>query len=48
MKVVLFCGALGTRVREYLESIPKTMVSIGHQPILWHLTHLHPVSKAAR
>lgn len=37
MKVVLFCGGLGTRIREYPESIPKPMIPIGHQPILWHL-----------
>lgn len=37
MKVVLFCGGLGTRIREYSESIPKPMVPIGSQPILWHL-----------
>lgn len=37
MKVVLFCGGLGTRIREFSESIPKPMVPVGHQPILWHL-----------
>ena len=37
MKVVLFCGGLGTRLREYSESIPKPLVNIGHRPILWHL-----------
>jgi glucose-1-phosphate cytidylyltransferase len=37
MKVVLFCGGLGTRIREYSENIPKPMVPIGHQPILWHV-----------
>jgi glucose-1-phosphate cytidylyltransferase len=37
MKVVLFCGGLGTRIREYSESIPKPMIPIGHQPILWHV-----------
>jgi glucose-1-phosphate cytidylyltransferase len=37
MKVVLFCGGLGMRIREYSESIPKPMVPIGHQPILWHV-----------
>ncbi len=37
MKVVLFCGGLGTRIREYSESVPKPMVPIGHQPILWHV-----------
>jgi glucose-1-phosphate cytidylyltransferase len=37
VKVVLFCGGLGTRIREYSESIPKPMVPIGSQPILWHI-----------
>lgn len=37
MKVVLFCGGLGTRIREYSDSIPKPMVPIGQQPILWHV-----------
>jgi glucose-1-phosphate cytidylyltransferase len=37
MKVVLFCGGLGTRIREYSENIPKPMVPIGNQPILWHV-----------
>ena len=37
MKVVLFCGGLGTRIREYSEAIPKPMITIGHQPILWHV-----------
>lgn len=37
MKVVLFCGGLGTRIREYSENIPKPMIPVGHQPILWHV-----------
>ena len=37
MKVVLFCGGLGTRIREYSESVPKPMIPVGHQPILWHI-----------
>lgn len=37
MKVVLFCGGLGTRLREHIETDPKPMVNIGHRPILWHL-----------
>lgn len=37
MKVVLFCGGLGTRIREYAENIPKPMIPIGNQPILWHI-----------
>lgn len=41
MKVVLFCGGLGTRIREYSESIPKPMVPIGPQPILWHIMNYY-------
>ena len=41
MKVVLFCGGLGTRIREYSESIPKPMIPVGHQPILWHVMHYY-------
>src|SRR6516164_1419519 len=37
MKVVLFCGGLGMRMREYSETIPKPMVPIGYRPILWHV-----------
>jgi glucose-1-phosphate cytidylyltransferase len=36
VKVVLFCGGLGTRIRDYSESIPKPMVPVGNHPILWH------------
>lgn len=37
MKVVLFCGGLGMRLREYTENVPKPLVPIGNRPILWHL-----------
>jgi glucose-1-phosphate cytidylyltransferase len=37
MKVVLFCGGLGLRLREYSETVPKPMVPIGYRPVLWHL-----------
>ena len=37
MKVVLFCGGFGMRLREYSESIPKPLVEIGDRPILWHI-----------
>jgi len=37
MKVVLFCGGLGTRLREHSDTIPKPLVNIGCRPILWHL-----------
>jgi glucose-1-phosphate cytidylyltransferase len=37
MKVVLFCGGLGTRLRDYSESIPKPLVPVGYRPILWNV-----------
>src|SRR5438270_11490140 len=37
MKVVLFYGGFGMRMREYSEALPKPMVSIGYRPILWHV-----------
>ena len=37
MKVVLFCGGLGLRLRDYSENIPKPMATIGYRPILWHV-----------
>jgi glucose-1-phosphate cytidylyltransferase len=36
VKVVLFCGGLGLRIRDS-EDIPKPMVHIGYRPILWHV-----------
>lgn len=37
MKVVLFCGGFGLRMREFSDEIPKPMVPIGARPVLWHL-----------
>ncbi len=37
MKVVLFCGGLGTRLREHSGTIPKPLVPIGDRPIMWHM-----------
>ena len=36
MKVVLFCGGLGLRIRD-AEDVPKPMVHIGYRPLLWHV-----------
>jgi glucose-1-phosphate cytidylyltransferase len=36
VKVVLFCGGLGMRIRDS-EDVPKPMVHIGQRPILWHV-----------
>jgi glucose-1-phosphate cytidylyltransferase len=37
MKVVLFCGGLGMRIRENPEPVPKPMITIGYRPLLWHV-----------
>ena len=37
MKVVLFCGGLGMRIRDYADAIPKPMITIGYRPLLWHV-----------
>lgn len=37
MKVVLFCGGQGMRLRGYSGPIPKPLVTVGDRPILWHL-----------
>jgi len=37
MKVIILAGGFGTRLAEYTEAIPKPMVTIGGQPMLWHI-----------
>ena len=37
MKVVLFCGGLGMRMRADSQSLPKPMTPIGSRPVLWHV-----------
>ncbi len=43
MKVVLFCGGQGLRIREEAQGTPKPMVTVGYRPILWHVmrTYAH-------
>ena len=37
MKVVILCGGFGSRIRDVAENIPKPMIPIGRNPILWHI-----------
>ena len=37
MKVVLFCGGQGLRLRDISQSVPKPMATIGLRPVLWHV-----------
>ncbi len=34
---MILCGGKGTRLREVTELLPKPMVPIGEQPIVWHI-----------
>ncbi|MCP4179759.1 MAG: glucose-1-phosphate cytidylyltransferase [bacterium] len=34
---MILCGGMGTRLRDVTELLPKPMVPIGSQPILWHI-----------
>src|SRR4051794_25720884 len=36
MKVVLFCGGYGLRIRD-AENIPKPLAQIGYRPVIWHV-----------
>ncbi len=35
--VMILCGGMGTRLQEVTELLPKPMVKIGEQPIIWHI-----------
>jgi glucose-1-phosphate cytidylyltransferase len=37
MKVVLFCGGLGMRMRDGITNAPKPMAMIGDRPLMWHV-----------
>ncbi|MEP6697229.1 MAG: glucose-1-phosphate cytidylyltransferase [Pseudonocardiales bacterium] len=37
MKVVLFCGGYGMRMRDGVTNAPKPMAMIGDRPLLWHV-----------
>lgn len=37
MKVVLFCGGFGMRMRDGVHSGPKPMAMVGERPLLWHV-----------
>lgn len=37
MKVVLFCGGYGMRMRDGVSDVPKPMTTVGDRPLLWHV-----------
>ena len=41
MKTIIFCGGMGTRLKEETEFKPKPMVTVGGYPILWHVMKIY-------
>jgi glucose-1-phosphate cytidylyltransferase len=41
MKVVILAGGLGTRISEYTDSIPKPMIKVGGEPLVWHIMNTY-------
>lgn len=41
MKVIIFCGGYGTRLKEETEFKPKPMVYVGNKPLLWHIMKIY-------
>lgn len=41
MRTVILCGGRGTRLGEHGETMPKALIEIGGQPILWHLLKIY-------
>ena len=39
--VIIFCGGLGSRMREETEFKPKPLVTVGEKPILWHIMKIY-------
>jgi glucose-1-phosphate cytidylyltransferase len=39
--VVILCGGRGTRLQEHTQSIPKPLVEIGGEPIVWHVIQIY-------
>jgi len=37
VKVVLFCGGQGMRMRDYSQDLPKPLADLGGRPMVWHL-----------
>ena len=44
MKAVILCGGQGTRIRDANETLPKPLLPIGSNPIVWHIMKGYAVS----
>ncbi len=41
MKTVILCGGRGTRLGEHGATVPKALIEIGEQPVIWHLMKIY-------
>ncbi len=41
MKTVILCGGRGTRLGEHGTTVPKALIEIGGQPVIWHLLKIY-------
>ena len=41
LKAVILAGGLGTRMQELTRLVPKPMVEVGSQPLLWHIMKIY-------
>ena len=41
MKTVILCGGRGTRLGEHGATVPKALIEIGGQPVIWHLLKIY-------
>jgi glucose-1-phosphate cytidylyltransferase len=46
--VLILCGGRGTRLQEQTATIPKPLVEIGSEPILWHVMQIYATQGARR
>src|SRR3954454_9524607 len=46
--VLILCGARGTRLQDQTPTIPKPLVEIGGEPILWHVIQIYASQGATR
>ena len=41
MKLVILAGGFGTRINEENSLIPKPLIEIGNQPVIWHIMKMY-------
>ena len=41
MKTIILAGGLGTRIPEYTQMMPKSMIKIGSVPLLTHIMRIY-------